>query len=207
MKYEVIIADCPWSFDDKLQKMRSRTRRSAASQYDVMTLADIKALDVASLADPAGCILALWVPGSFLEAGIDVYRAWGFSLKQNFTWVKTKKRKLKATELSDPANHLAFGMGRLFRQTHETALICASGKTVYPLLEDHSQRSVCFHPNLGHSRKPPNLHESLEKMFPEANKLELFARQDKPGWTCIGNECPSTLGRDIRDVIPELIAL
>src|SRR5579863_1836801 len=146
--------------------MKSKTKRSSSSQYDVMSTDEIKALDVASLADPAGCILALWVPGSFLEPGIDVVRAWGFNLKQNYVWVKTKQRKLKAHELVHPQNHLAFGMGRLFRQTHELALICTAGKSVYPLLEDHSQRSVAFFPNQGHSVKPPNLHTSLEKMFP-----------------------------------------
>jgi len=73
MRYGVIIADPPWSFDDKLAKMRAPTKRSAASQYDVMTISDIMGLDIASLADPAGCVLALWVPGSFLEAGMDSY--------------------------------------------------------------------------------------------------------------------------------------
>lgn len=207
MKYSVIIADPPWSFDDKLEKMKAPTKRSASSQYDVMSLSEIMALDVASLADPNGCLLAMWCPGSFLEAGMDVYKAWGFKLKQNYVWVKTKKRKLKADEAQDPFNYLAFGMGRLFRQTHETAFICTSGKTVYPFLEDMSQRSVCFAPNLGHSRKPEHLHVSLETMFPNANKLELFARQDRPGWTCAGNECPSSLGEDIKDSIKRLQAL
>jgi len=207
MKYRVIIADPPWSFSDKLKKMKVPTKRSADSHYGVMSLADIKSLDIASLADPQGCVLALWVPGSFMAAGLDVAQAWGFTLKQNYVWVKTKKRKLKAAELAHPANHLAFGMGRLFRQTHETALICTSGKTVYPFLEDHSQRSVCFWPNLGHSQKPPCLHFNLETMFPKADKLELFARRDFPGWTCVGNECPSTLGEDVVDSIKRLQAL
>jgi len=207
MKYQVIIADPPWSFNDKLAKMKAKTKRSAASQYGVMTVGDITNLDVASLADPAGCVLALWVPGSFMAQGLEVAKAWGFTLKQNFIWVKTKKRKLKAGELAHPANHLAFGMGRLFRQTHETALICTSGKSVYPLLEDHSQRSVCFWPNMGHSQKPPLLHFSLEEMFPEADRLELFARRDFPNWTCVGLECPSTQGEDVRDSISRLRAM
>jgi N6-adenosine-specific RNA methylase IME4 len=207
MKYQVIIADPPWSFDDRLQKMKAPTKRSAVSQYDVMSVAEIAALDVQSIADPNGCMLALWVPGSFMEAGLQVMHAWGFKLKQNYTWVKTKKRKLKTNELVDPHNYLAFGMGRLFRQTHETALICTSGKTVYPFLEDHSQRSVCFFPNLGHSRKPPFLHMSLDAMFPKAQRLEMFARQDVPGWTCVGKECPSSLGEDIVDSITRLQSL
>lgn len=207
MKYQVIIADPPWSFNDKLKKMKAKTKRSADSHYKVMTVADIAALDVASLADPAGCVLALWVPGSFMAAGLQVAQAWGFALKQNYIWVKTKKRKLKAHELVQPANHLAFGMGRLFRQTHETALICTSGKSVYPLLEDHSQRSVCFWPNMGHSQKPPCLHINLDDMFPKADRLELFARNDYAGWICVGNECPSSIGEDIVDSISRLKAM
>jgi N6-adenosine-specific RNA methylase IME4 len=205
MKFQVIIADPPWSFDDKLAKMKAPTKRGAAANYGVMTMKDIIDLDVASLADPAGCVLGLWVPGSFMESGIEVYKSWGFKLKQNFIWVKTKKKIPDDMEYIDQC--LAFGMGRLFRQTHETALICASGKSVYKSLEDHSQRSVCFYPNLGHSRKPQHLHSSFDVMFPEANKLELFARRDLPGWTCVGNECPSTPGEDVRDSIKRLRAL
>jgi len=202
MKFQVIIADPPWSFDDKLAKMKANTRRSAESQYGVMTLNDIIGLDVASLADPDGCVLGLWVPGSFMEAGIQVYQGWGFKLKQNFVWVKTKKKMPKHMMYVDEC--LAFGMGRLFRQTHETAYICASGKSVYKSLEDHSQRSVCFYPNLGHSIKPQHLHASFEAMFPEANRLELFARRATPGWHCVGRECPTSLGEDIRDSISRL---
>ena len=41
----------------------------------------------------------------------------------------------------------------------------------------------------------------LDIMFPgdDINKIELFARRDRPGWKCIGNENPSTIGQDIRD--------
>jgi len=46
----------------------------------------------------------------------------------------------------------------------------------------------------------------LEKMFPgeEHHKIELFARRDKTGWTCVGNESPSTPGEDIRVSIDRL---
>jgi N6-adenosine-specific RNA methylase IME4 len=205
MKFQVIIADPPWSFNDKLAKMKAPTKRGAAAHYGVMTNADIAALAVSELADPEGCVLGLWVPGSFMATGLEVVNAWGFKLKQNFIWVKTKNKIPE--DMVDVDECLAFGMGRLFRQTHETALICTSGKSVYKTLEDHSQRSVCFFPNLGHSRKPQHLHSSFDVMFPEANKLELFARRDTPGWTCVGLESPSTPGEDIRDSITRLKAM
>jgi N6-adenosine-specific RNA methylase IME4 len=96
---------------------------------------------------------------------------------------------------------LAFGMGRLFRQTHEICLIGTNSNGIYKQLENKSQRSVCFAENLKHSAKPEDLQNSLEIMFPKAHKLELFARRARPDWTCLGNEID---GDDIRDAIIKL---
>ena len=34
MRYDIIVADPPWSFDDKLKKMKDDVKRSADSQYN-----------------------------------------------------------------------------------------------------------------------------------------------------------------------------
>lgn len=200
MKFQVIVADPAWSFDDRLQKMKSKTRRSAASQYSTMTVDEICSIPVPQVADPAGCVLALWVPSTLLVDGLRVMNAWGFTLKQTIIWVKTKKKPLVG---ADPNDVLAFGMGRLFRQCHELALVGTSGKSVYPLLEDHSQRSVILAPNMGHSKKPEELQDRFDTMFPEAERLEMFARRARPSWICAGNEID---GKDIRDAVHELAA-
>lgn len=101
----------------------------------------------------------------------------------------------------DLKNTLAFGMGRLFRQTHEICLIGTRGK-VYDKLKNKSQRSVSFAENLRHSAKPEHLQDSLEIMFPKTRKLELFARRIRPGWTCLGNEICN--GEDIRISLSKL---
>src|ERR1700722_15379032 len=88
-KFNVIIADCPWLFSDKLKM--SDVARGAAANYPTMTISDIKQLPVKDLIDPAGAILALWVPSSLLQEGLDVMKAWGFDLKQSWIWIKTKK--------------------------------------------------------------------------------------------------------------------
>lgn len=214
MKFEVIVADPPWSFSDKLQKMRAPTKRSAASQYATMHLMEIQELDVQSLANVDGCVLALWVPSTLLISGLSVMHAWGFSMKQTYVWVKTKRdpyrdlrNDLKTLDVDDafskanPADMLAFGMGRLFRQTHELALIGTLGRNVYASLDNNSQRSVCFSPNAGHSCKPVSLQDSLDVMFPCAKKLELFARRTRPGWTCIGD---GVTNEDVRVSIDKL---
>lgn len=96
---------------------------------------------------------------------------------------------------------LAFGMGRLFRQTHEICLVGISNNKVYKKLRNRSQRSVSFGENLKHSSKPEHLQNSLEIMFPKSHKLEMFARRVRPGWTCLGNEID---GKDIRDALADL---
>ncbi len=96
---------------------------------------------------------------------------------------------------------LAFGMGHLFRQTHEICLIGTRGK-INSQLANKSQRSVSFASNLKHSAKPEDLQDSLEIMFPTAQKLELFARRIRPGWTCLGNEVCN--GEDINVSLSKL---
>lgn len=203
MLSQCIVSDPPWDFNDQLKKMKSKVKRSAVSQYDTMSTEEICSIKINELADPAGCVLVLWVPSSMLLDGIKVAQAWGFKIKQTYVWVKTKKKNSK--RLSEDLNdELAFGMGRLFRQTHEIALVCTSGKTVYPQLRNKSQRSVSCAENAGHSTKPENLQDSLDLMFPTSNKIEMFARRSRVGWTCLGNEID---GKDIREAVQELLAM
>lgn len=235
--FNVIVADPPWNFSDKLTM--GEVKRGAGSQYPELNLQAIKDLPVQKIADD-NSVLVLWVPGSFLQDGLDVMREWGFEQKQVHVWVKVKKNPLelltkefarcrnlweKAIAGKTPAaaakleqglfleginsfnlsNTLAFGMGRLFRQTHEIALVGTRG-SVYPILKDKSQRSVHFGQVTKHSAKPEDLQEKLEKMFPNTKKLEIFARRKRKGWVCIGNQAPDTLGEDIRDSLKDLIS-
>lgn len=195
-KFQVIVADPPWRFGDKLSNMKGSKKRSADSQYQTMTLNDIENLNVKRIADPNGSILALWVPSTMLDTGLATLNKWGFNLKQTFVWVKIKKDALEKEK--DLNKMTRIGMGRLFRQCHELALIGTMG-SLYSELENRSQRSVGFDLNKGHSIKPDRLQNSLEEMFPKAKKLELFARRLKPGWTSLGNEVQN--GLDIREAL------
>lgn len=226
MKFQVIAADPPWPFSDKLTM--SDVARGAEANYSLMSMKDIKELPIKNYADPNGCILVLWVPSSLLQDGLDTMKAWGFEHKQTYIWVKTKKQPLKDAAklvakdvvknglsikvLKDALNKivtgfnltgtLAFGMGRLFRQTHEIALVGINNKKIYKLLKNKSQRSVGMAPNLKHSSKPDDVQNSLETMFPGTDKLELFARRHLAGWTCLGNEICN--GEDIRVSLSKL---
>ena len=193
-KYGVIVADPPWKFSDKLTfKNQGEVRRGADYKYPTLNLHEIKHLHVADLAAD-NSICALWVPAAFLKVGIDVLEAWGFEYKQLWTWVKTSKRD---------ATKLSFGMGRLARNCHEPILVGTKGKYTKHL-QNHSQRNVFLAPQASHSQKPETIQDALDLMFPNWNKLELFARRERQGWTCIGNESPYSMGYDIRDSIKAL---
>ena len=232
-QFDVIVADCPWPFSDSLKM--SDVKRGAQANYSTMTISEIQALPVNDTCNPNGAVLCLWVPSSLLQEGLDTMKAWGFTHKQTYIWVKTKKQpfhrveslykttvdlanKLKAKPVVTVKDYLkvlhgaigaisvssvlAFGMGRLFRQTHEICLVGTSNNKIYKLLANKSQRSVSFGENLRHSAKPEHLQNSLEIMFPTAQKLELFARRIRPGWTCLGNEICN--GEDIRVSLSKL---
>lgn len=215
----------------------SDVARGAAANYQLMSNSDIEQLPIKDLISPTGTILALWVPSSLLQEGLNTMKAWGFKHKQTYVWVKVKNDPLKSvrnlfldiykiqdafkeqlsatkflknmknsiktiTDYSKLRESLAFGMGRLFRQTHEICLIGTSDNGIYKSLKNKSQRSVSFGENLKHSAKPEHLQDSLDIMFPEGKKLELFARRHRPDWTCLGNEICD--GEDIRDSLAKL---
>ena len=68
MTYSIIYADPAWSYRDKA----NAGQRGACHKYDVMTLDEIKALDVPAADD---AVLYLWVTPPMLDAGLDVMRS------------------------------------------------------------------------------------------------------------------------------------
>jgi N6-adenosine-specific RNA methylase IME4 len=179
----VVVADPPWRFSDRLTM--SATPRGAAANYPTLSTPDICALPVQAVTATTA-LLALWTPAALLEDGLAVLRAWSFVPKTIAVWAKT----------SCDGTGLAFGMGWLFRGACEIALVGTKGS---PRPVSRSERNVWLSPALRHSAKPETLQDSLDRMFPEVPKLELFARRARPGWTCVGNQCPATYGEDIRD--------
>jgi N6-adenosine-specific RNA methylase IME4 len=87
-KFQVIVADPPWAFKDTIKM--SDVARGAQANYATMTISQIKQLPVKGIVSDDGAVLALWVPSSLLQEGLDTMKAWGFSHKQTYVWVKTK---------------------------------------------------------------------------------------------------------------------
>lgn len=141
-----------------------------------MTWTDVAGLRLPPIADNA--VLFLWRVASMQREALDVVRAWGFEVKSELVWLKTTARG---------ARH--FGMGRYVRNEHETCLIATRGRAT-PVVRN--VRSTFSAPVGVHSAKPDEFYRIVETMYP-GNRLELFARRERSGWKCIGDQLTSSV--------------
>lgn len=188
MKYRTIVADPPWTYNQKwaggntgfgassaARAKGSRLTRGAGAQYDVMTLIDIEALPVKDWAD-VDAHLYLWTTNAFMEAALRIARAWGFEQKTILTWVKPR-----------------VGLGHYFRNNTEHVLFCVRG-SLAPL--STPLRTAYEWEQGRHSEKPAGLYDLAESVSP-GPRLDVFARLHRFNWDAWGNEvyCPQHLGQ------------
>jgi N6-adenosine-specific RNA methylase IME4 len=180
--FRVVTADPPWAFSDKLP-----ATRGAESHYDCMSIDDIYKLDLPRIADDA--LLFLWRVAALQQEALNVMHMWGFDLKSEIVWVKSKKGVvIEDPEAALREDDMAFGMGRYTRHCHEVCLIGARGRAATKVVKNHSTRSVFVAERQEHSQKPEEFFAIVEKLTRgEGPYLELFARQQRPGWTTLGH--------------------
>jgi N6-adenosine-specific RNA methylase IME4 len=171
-----LVADPPWLFGDGLPG----ASRGASKNYGCLTvnqLCSAKAFELPLIADDA--VLFLWRVSAMVEEAYSVARAWGFTPKSEIVWLKRTKTGKRW-----------FGMGRSVRAEHETCIIATRGR---PTILSRSIRSTfaAAVPEHRHSAKPEEFFDLVEQLVP-GPYYELFARRQRPGWTCSGNELPTT---------------
>lgn len=182
MNYQLIYADPPWTYRDKA----NAGKRGAGHKYPLMTVPELCALNVGSIAGP-DCLLAMWWVAPMPEEAMSVVKAWGFTLKtmKGFTWHKrTKYGK----------SHL--GMGNYTRANTEDCLFATRGR---PVRVSASVRQFIDAPRRRHSEKPDEARQRLVQLVGDVPRIELFARCVTPGWDVWGNEVEST-GRDLQRI-------
>ncbi len=183
--YSVILADPPWAYSVWGKKGYGRT---AASHYDVLKTDAICSLPVSDIA-ATDCMLFLWVTFPALYDGLKVIESWGFQYKTcGFAWIKTNQKS--------PGFHV--GLGHYTRSNAEICLIATRGK---PKRLSKSVRQLVVSPLERHSKKPDCVRERIVELCGDVPRIELFAREQAPGWDAVGNEID---GRDIRDALKEI---
>lgn len=174
-KYSVVYADPPWKYNDRRNK-HTRFCGGAMAHYSVMDYKTIATLPVNNITEDSA-VLFLWATFPMLKEALYVLESWGFTYTTlGFSWIKTNKRNGKPF----------FGIGYYTKSNCEVCLLGVKGKTIKPAVNTVS--SCVIAPRREHSRKPDEVRNGIEKMYPQQKKIELFARQESEGWDCWGNE-------------------
>ena len=175
--YDVIYADPPW----KYRQQRPGGMNNAADHYDVMALDDIAALPEWKLLNNPGVVF-MWTTSPLLAESIKLGEMLGLHYRGiEFVWVKTKK---------DGSPMGAAGVRpSIVKPLTELVLGFSNKRTGRPLpLASESVVQTVFAPRREHSRKPDEVAQRIEELYPNATKLEMFARETREGWAAFGNE-------------------
>lgn len=170
-KYRTIVADPPWSYNDKL----SAKNRGADAHYGTMPLHWIKAMRVQDIVED-DAHLYLWATNAFMVEAHEIVRAWGFEPKTILTWVKTQ-----------------IGMGHYFRNNTEHAIFAVRG-SLGTLRNDMPTAFTAK--RAAHSAKPECFIDMVETMSP-GPYLEIFSRRHRLGWDVWGNESANTANLEV----------
>jgi N6-adenosine-specific RNA methylase IME4 len=166
LRFDLIVSDPPWPMR-KTGKRISRPNQDTCLDYPTMSLSEIRDMDVAGCADD-NSVLFLWATHSFLRSAFDVMDSYGFRYQRTLTWDK--------------------GNGICLCGFHHRTEFCLFGyrgkievfprrKTIPTVFSGKSER---------HSAKPDEFYKMVEPLG--SNRLDIFARKHRKGWTVWGNE-------------------
>jgi N6-adenosine-specific RNA methylase IME4 len=183
-KYSVICADPAWAYKSArtLQGKNSHLTAKTGDQYKTEKSGDFKDLGplIHNVVEDDS-ILFMWCTGPVMAEAIELMAAWEYPYSQvAFVWNKVN---------GNPGSY-----------THtncEFVLVGRRNRIPRPY-KRASARQYVESKRQGHSVKPEDIQDRIEKMFSmeDHRHLELFARRKREGWTCIGNELS---GEDIRN--------
>lgn len=170
-RYSIYYADPPWKYE--VWSKETGMDRSAENHYPTMDVDEIVSLfHRLGIADPDyPAIMFLWCTNAGLrKQGIRVLEECGFDYVHHWVWDKVHQ-----------------GNGHWGFDCHECLLIGRRGDVVAPE-KGMQPRTVYREPKTRHSAKPAYFAETIERIWPDLPKLELFCRSPRPGWDSWGYE-------------------
>lgn len=185
MRYRTIVVDPPWEYNEgrvataRTGRSHNRNRDGDKAKlggtlrpqmpYLTMTLAAIRGIEVASLAEP-DARLFLWTTNRYLPDSFGVLNAWGFTYRQTIVWHKADGGPFVASIAPNTAEFLLVStVGKPAR----------TGSLPSTVIKDGAPKQ--------HSAKPECFLDYIEQVSP-GPYLELFARRQRLGWDTWGNE-------------------
>jgi N6-adenosine-specific RNA methylase IME4 len=179
--FRVAHVDPPWTFHAWSHRGDGK---GACQHYRCQSLEDIIALPVDQLMAPDAALF-LWTVQPMLPEALQVIRAWGFEYRTvAFVW-----NKMPASWSADQLPlriKPRMGLGYHTRSGTEQCWLALRGKGY----RRHSMgvEQVVFAPLREHSRKPDEVAARIDRLVGDIPRIELFAREQRLGWICWGNE-------------------
>lgn len=174
---DVVVVDFPWPWETY-----SKAGRKKSPQYQTMTLDAIAATRADQLLAPGGVMIA-WATWPLIgKQHLIIENSFGLDVKTGGAWSKrTGSGKLR------------WGPGHIIRTVCEPFLIATKrdhkvrGRSIPNLIETLDKLEL---PGLAreHSRKPEEFFELVEKLTPGRRWADIFSREQRPRWTCWGNQ-------------------
>ena len=180
--YKIIYADPPWHYNDNAYQARAQGSRTNVNPdqtgiYPTMPhkemVEEIAPL-MNELADPVGCLAFVWITNRHFPEAVDLMKQAGFEwVNIAFVWDKDSPR-----------------FGRYTNFQYEFVALFKKGRPMKSLgnVIDTKISQKIVEKRRQHSRKPEQVRNNIDKLFPKGNRIELFARESSKGWDTHGNE-------------------
>jgi N6-adenosine-specific RNA methylase IME4 len=168
----VILVDWALRFETRSEHGEDR---SPENHYPCGTVEEMIALKP-PMADDV--VVFAWTSAPQLENSMTALREWGIKYKSYSGWDK---------EID--------GTGYWALSRLELILIGTKGKIPAPAPGEQFPQLFRSR-RRGHSEKPDEVYEAIERLYPNLIKLEMFARNPRSGWRSWGNEILLAAGRD-----------
>lgn len=180
-KYQIIYSDPPWR-QSKGGKKNVRPKSSGEKlDYQVISLEEIE-IHLKNINTETNSVLFLWAIDKYLFEAEQIAKRLGYKLHARMIWNKVT---------GIPA---AFTV----RYGHEYLLYMYKGKLLPIAKNERGKIHTVFTEQVKkHSQKPVIARQIINRLYPDAAKIEMYARIKKEiikdpileGWDFWGNEC------------------
>lgn len=173
-KYGLFYADPPWKQSRGGAKAVRPNTSGKPLEYPVIGLDEIREhLRIATSHAEENSVLFLWTIDKYLFEAQEIAESLGYKLHARMIWDKVT---------GIPA---AFTV----RYGHEYLLYMYKGKLLPVAKEERGKIHTVFREQVTkHSKKPETAYQIIQRLYPDARKLEMYARNTHEGFDCWGNE-------------------